>query len=51
MAAVVVVKDVFAEHNIGPNPLPAVSLALLPLNEAAEADRAKRVAAACDGDT
>jgi hypothetical protein len=28
-----------------------VSLALLPLNEATEADRAKRVAAACDGGT
>jgi hypothetical protein len=42
---------VFAEHNIGANPLPAASLALLPLNEAAQADRAKRVAAACDGGT
>ena len=36
-------KDVFAERNIGPDQLPAASPALLPLNEAAEADRAKRV--------
>ncbi len=43
MAAVVVTKDVFAERNIGPDRLPAASPALLPLNEAAEADRAKRV--------
>lgn len=43
MAAVVVTKDVFAERNIGPDKLPAASPALLPLNEAAEADRAKRV--------
>ena len=43
MAAVVVTKDVFAERNIGPDGLPAASPALLPLNEAAEADRAKRV--------
>ena len=43
MAAVVVTKDVFAERNIGPDQLPAASPTLLPLNEAAEADRAKRV--------
>jgi 4-carboxymuconolactone decarboxylase len=43
MAAVAVTKDVFAERNIGPDPLPAVSPELLPLNETAEADRAKRV--------
>jgi 4-carboxymuconolactone decarboxylase len=43
MAAVAVAKDVFAERNIGPDQLPAASPALLPLNEAAEADRAKRV--------
>ena len=43
MAAVAVTKDVFAERNIGPDQLPAASPALLPLNEAAEADRAKRV--------
>jgi 4-carboxymuconolactone decarboxylase len=39
MAAVVVTRDVFAERNIGPPRLPAASPALLPLNEAAEADR------------
>jgi 4-carboxymuconolactone decarboxylase len=43
MAAVAVTKDVFAERNIRPDRLPAVSPTLLPLNEAAEADRAKRV--------
>jgi hypothetical protein len=43
MAVVVVTKDVFAERKIGPDRLPAASPALLPLNEAAEADRAKRV--------
>src|SRR3954447_5492185 len=43
MAAVVAAKDVFAERKIGPDGLPAASPALLPLNEAAEADRAKRV--------
>jgi 4-carboxymuconolactone decarboxylase len=43
MAAATVAKDVFAERNIGADKLPAASPALLPLNEAAEADRAKRV--------
>jgi 4-carboxymuconolactone decarboxylase len=43
MAAVAVTKDVFAGRNIGADRLPAASPALLPLNEAAEADRAKRV--------
>jgi 4-carboxymuconolactone decarboxylase len=43
MAAIAVTKEVFAERNIGPDKLPAASPALLPLNEAAEADRAKRV--------
>jgi len=43
MAAVALTKDVFAERNIGRDRLPAASPALLPLNEAAEADRAKRV--------
>jgi 4-carboxymuconolactone decarboxylase len=43
MAAVAVTKDVFAERNVGSDKLPAASPALLPLNEAAEADRAKRV--------
>jgi 4-carboxymuconolactone decarboxylase len=43
MSAVAVAKDVFAERRIGPDQLPAVSPKLLPLNESAEADRAKRV--------
>ena len=43
MAAVVVTKGVFAGRNIGPDRLPAASPALLPLHEASEADRAKRV--------
>ena len=43
MAAIAVTKEVFGERNIGPDKLPAASAALLPLNEAAEADRAKRV--------
>ena len=43
MAAVVVTKDVFAERNIGRDQLPSATPALLPLNEAAETDRAKRV--------
>src|SRR5215217_1427927 len=43
MAAVAVTKDVFAERNIGSDQLPSATPALLPLNEAAEADRAKRV--------
>jgi 4-carboxymuconolactone decarboxylase len=42
-AAIAVTKDVFAERKIGLDQLPAASPALLPLNEAAEADRAKRV--------
>jgi len=44
MAAVAATKQLFAERNIGPDWLPATSPGLLPLNEAAEADRAKRVA-------
>jgi 4-carboxymuconolactone decarboxylase len=36
-------RDVFAQRGIGPDQLPKVSPGLLPLNEAAEADRAKRV--------
>jgi alkylhydroperoxidase/carboxymuconolactone decarboxylase family protein YurZ len=43
IAAVAVTKDVFAERNIESDRLPGASPALLPLNEAAEADRAKRV--------
>ena len=42
-AAVAIAKDVFAGRKIGPDQLPAASPALLPLNETAEADRAKRV--------
>ena len=43
MSAVAVTKDVFAARKIGTDQLPAASPAPLPLNEAAEADRAKRV--------
>ena len=43
ISAIAIAKDVFAERNIGPDQLPVASPALLPLNEAAEADRAKRV--------
>lgn len=41
MSAVAVAKDVFAERKIGTDQLPAASPAPLPLNEAAEAQRAK----------
>ena len=43
MAAVAVAKDVFAERKIAADQLPAASPNLLALDEAAEADRAKRV--------
>jgi 4-carboxymuconolactone decarboxylase len=43
MSAVSVAKEVFAQRGIGPDQLSAASGPLLPLNEAAEADRAKRV--------
>ena len=43
VSAVTVAKDVFAARNIGADQIPAVSPQLLALNEAAEADRAKRV--------
>ncbi len=43
MSAVAVVRDVFAERNIGTDQLPAASPELLPLDEAAEAQRATRV--------
>jgi 4-carboxymuconolactone decarboxylase len=43
MAAVAVTKDVFADRKIAADQLPAASPNLLALNEAAEADRAKRV--------
>jgi 4-carboxymuconolactone decarboxylase len=36
-------KDVFERHGIGPDKLPPASPELLPLNEAAETDRAARV--------
>jgi 4-carboxymuconolactone decarboxylase len=42
-AAVAVVKDVFAARKIDKDQLPSASPAPLPLDEAAEADRAKRV--------
>jgi len=44
MSAVAVAKDAFAARKIGGDQLPAASPQLLALNEAAEADRAKRVA-------
>ena len=43
MAAIVVAKDVFAARKIAAEQLPPASPTLLALNEAAEADRAKRV--------
>jgi 4-carboxymuconolactone decarboxylase len=43
MTAVHAVKDVFAQRKIGADQLPAASVSPLPLNEAAEADRAARV--------
>jgi len=43
VSATVVTKDVFAARNIGVDQLPAEKPKLLPLDEAAEADRAARV--------
>jgi 4-carboxymuconolactone decarboxylase len=43
MAAVAVATEVFGERKIGADQLPAASPALLPLDEAAEAQRATRV--------
>jgi 4-carboxymuconolactone decarboxylase len=43
MAAVAVTKDIFVQRKIGPDQLPATSPKLLPLDEAAEAQRASRV--------
>jgi len=43
MSAVAVAKDVFAERKIGPDQLPLASGPLLPLDAAAEAQRAARV--------
>src|SRR5215217_1779726 len=42
-AAVGPARDVFAQRGIGPDQVPQASPPLLPLNEAAEADRATRV--------
>jgi len=43
MSAIAAAKDVFAERNIGTDQLPPPSPQLLPLDEAAEAQRASRV--------
>jgi 4-carboxymuconolactone decarboxylase len=43
VSAVAVAKDIFVARGIGADQLPAASPPLLPLNEAAEADRAARV--------
>jgi 4-carboxymuconolactone decarboxylase len=43
ISAVAVAKEVFAARKIGADQLPAASPSPLPLNEVAEADRAKRV--------
>jgi 4-carboxymuconolactone decarboxylase len=43
MSAVAAAKDVFARRKIGPDQLPAPAPQLLPLDEAAEAQRASRV--------
>jgi 4-carboxymuconolactone decarboxylase len=42
-SAVAMAKDIFQRRGIGPDQLPPASPELLPLNEAAEADRAARV--------
>jgi 4-carboxymuconolactone decarboxylase len=42
-AAIGPARDVFAQRHIGTDQLPTASVPLLPLNEAAEADRAARV--------
>jgi 4-carboxymuconolactone decarboxylase len=44
ISAAAVTKELFAHRAIGPDQLPAASPSLLPLNEAAEAQRAARVA-------
>lgn len=43
LTAAAIVKNVFNARKIGPDQLPPASPKLLPLNEAAEADRAKRI--------
>jgi 4-carboxymuconolactone decarboxylase len=48
-SAVAVAKDAFAQRKIAADQIPAASPSLLPLNEAAEADRAKRVGAQFGG--
>jgi 4-carboxymuconolactone decarboxylase len=48
-SAVAVAKDTFAQRKIAADQIPAASPSLLPLNEAAEADRAKRVGAQFGG--
>ena len=45
MAAVTAAKDVFSQRNVDVDQLPTAAVSLLPLNEAAEADRAERVGA------
>jgi 4-carboxymuconolactone decarboxylase len=43
MAAVLILKDIFAERGVGADQLPAASLPLLPIDQAAEHRRAARV--------
>lgn len=43
LAAVAIAKDIFAQRGIGPDQLPPEKPQLLPLEKAAEAERAKRV--------
>ena len=43
ISAAAIATDVFAQRGIGPDQLPSASPELLPINEAAEADRAARV--------
>src|SRR4051812_8411590 len=45
MSAVAVAKDVFAQHKVAPDQLPSATPQLLPLDQAAEAQRAARVGA------
>jgi 4-carboxymuconolactone decarboxylase len=43
VSAAAIAKNAFAQRNVGPDQLPTASVSLLPLDEAAEADRAARV--------
>ncbi len=43
LSAVAVLKDIFPQRGVGPDQLPAASPQLLPIDEAAEAQRAARV--------